>query len=232
MRNVMMISALVAVGISLPAMAGDEYYDQARVLSVTPQTERVNYPTQSCQTEYMQESYISHQSSPLGAIIGGVAGGLLGSQVGRGNGRVAGAAVGAGIGAVVGDRMGNSQPATSYTTRPVRRCVTVDNWQTVNRGYLVDYQYNGRNYTTVLDHNPGATIPVRVNVSAGYGVTDIDYYQHSYSVPTSVIPGHPVVAYASQPYTVNIQYSSVRGKSGKSIQRSRGGNNARGRRYY
>lgn len=172
MRRVkMIIPALMAATISLPAMADDEYYDTARVISVAPQTERVNYPGQECHTEYVRESYSSNDRSPLGAIIGGVAGGLLGSQVGKGNGRVAGAAVGAGVGAVVGDRIGNSQATygTRTVDRPVERCVSVDNWQTVTRGYLVTYRYNGRNYSTMMDNDPGDNIRVRVAIGPGHG---------------------------------------------------------------
>ena len=159
------ISALMAAGLSLPAMANDQYYDTARVISVTPQLERVNTPQQSCQTEYIREGYTSPRS-PAGAIIGGIAGGLLGSTIGRGNGRIAAAAVGAGVGAVVGDRIGNNQD-TNYTDRPIERCVSVDNWQTVNRGYLVTYRYNGRDYQTVTDTDPGDTIRVNVAVNVG-----------------------------------------------------------------
>lgn len=158
----MLVSGLMAVAVSLPAMATDQYYDSARVLSVTPQYERINHPQQSCQTEYIRESY-SNSRSPVGAIIGGVAGGLLGSHIGRGNGRVAAAAVGAGVGAVVGDRYGDRRNS-GYSERPVERCVTVDNWQTVNRGYLVAYRYNGRDYTTVTDQHPGDRIQVNVAV--------------------------------------------------------------------
>lgn len=186
-----LLSALLAVGfVSSPAVADDSYFDQAQVLSVTPQTERVNYPTQSCQTETVREISAGGASSPLGAIIGGVAGGLLGSQIGKGNGRVAGAAVGAGVGAVVGDRIGGSQPTARYT--PVERCVSVDNWQTVNRGYLVSYRYNGRDYTTVLDHDPGPYMPVRVNVSANGGASGVAYSQPAYGTPAYVVPGHAV----------------------------------------
>jgi len=200
MRKEIIVSALMAASASLPAMANDEYFDQARVLAVTPQFERVNHPTQSCHTEYVRESYSSSNNSPYGAIIGGVAGGLLGSQIGKGNGRVAAAAVGAGVGAVVGDRISNTQ-TTSYGNRPVERCVVTDNWQTVNKGYLVSYRYNGRDYTTLLDHHPGNTIPVRVNVSTNHNAPSISYYQHSYSSPTYVVPGH-----RPQPYAMNIQY--------------------------
>lgn len=188
-----MISALMAASISLPATATDgydddyfdEYYDRARVISVTPQTERVNVPREECHTEYVRERYSSsNERSLTGPIIGGIAGGLLGSQIGKGNGRVAGAAVGAGVGAIVGDRIDNDgRDRYSYGTRPVERCVAVDNWQTVTRGYLVKYRYNGRTYSTVTDRDPGDTIPVRVAIGNGNRQT-VSYYEP--------IPNHEV----------------------------------------
>lgn len=161
MRRVMIIPAVVAAGFSVPAMAEHEYFDEARVIAVTPQTERVNFPRQECHTEYVRESVSTR--SPVGAIIGGIAGGLLGSQVGKGNGRVAGAAVGAGVGAVVGDRMSSRE--NGYTTRPVEHCTTVDHWQTVTNGYHVTYRYNGRDYTTFSETDPGDRIRIRVAVA-------------------------------------------------------------------
>ncbi len=180
MRNkTLLITALLATSVSSIAMADDDYEDRARVISVAPQIERVNMPRQECRTEYVRESYNTNNSSPAGAIIGGIAGGLLGNTVGRGNGRIAAAVVGAGLGAVVGDRMSNNQSnSTGYNTRPVDRCYSVDNWQTVNRGYLVTYRYNGRNYSTVMDRQPGDTIPVHVGISAATNtVTQIAYIE-------------------------------------------------------
>jgi uncharacterized protein YcfJ len=185
MRKSMMIPAVVAASFSVPAFAEHEYYDEARVISVTPQTERVNYPRQECHTGYVRES-VSNRS-PVGAIIGGIAGGLLGSQVGKGNGRVAGAAVGAGVGAVVGDRIGNNQSA-GYTNRPVEHCSTVDNWETVTSGYQVTYLYNGREYTTMTETDPGRTIRVKVAVAPeGRGV---NYYE---PVAAQAVYREPVV---------------------------------------
>lgn len=186
MRKAIIIPAVLAAGFSASAMAEHEYFDDAPVISVVPQTERVNYPRQQCHTEYIREATSSR--SPVGAIIGGIAGGLLGSQVGKGNGRVAGAAVGAGVGAVVGDRIGGS-PQTAYTTRPVEQCATVDNWETVNRGYLVTYRYNGRDYTTVTDSDPGDRIRVRVAVSAD-DVREISYYEPA---PARIVYREPIV---------------------------------------
>ena len=170
-------SGLIASGFAVPAFANDqdEYFDNARVTSVTPQTERVNNPRQECRTEYVREntgydnSYRGDRSN-TGAIIGGVSGGLLGAQVGRGKGRVVAAAVGAGLGAIVGDRVDNNQRSNNQISRgydrPIERCTTYDNWQTVNRGYLVTYRYNGRSYTTTTANDPGDNIRVRVSILA------------------------------------------------------------------
>jgi len=189
MRKVMIIPAILAAGFAVPAMAGHEYFDEARVIAVTPQTERVNYPREECRTEYVRENVSSR--SPVGAIIGGIAGGLLGSQVGKGSGRVAGAAVGAGVGAVVGDRMSTRQ--ASYETRPVEHCKMVDSWQTVTSGYHVTYRYNGRNYTTFTDSDPGSTIPIRVAVSPE-NAREVSYYEPvARPVSTRPVYREPVV---------------------------------------
>ena len=170
----LIIPAVMAGFLALPAMATDQYMDRGRVLSVSPQTERINVPRQECRTEYqrqsVQEEYRDGSRSYTGSILGGIAGGLLGSTIGKGSGRVAAAAVGAGIGAVAGDRIAN-RPNNVTTTRtvPVQSCYQVDNWQTVNTGYLVTYEYNGRTYTTVTNDHPGKFVDVNVAVSPSAG---------------------------------------------------------------
>lgn len=141
------------------AFAGD-FPDTARVISVTPRTEQVNYPRQECRQEY---SYGDPQGrGNTGAVIGGVAGGLLGSQVGGGNGRVAAAAAGAVIGAITGDRLENDRGGS--TQQVSQRCYTVDSWQTRTVGYAVTYVYQGRTFSTVMSRDPGNRLPVRVSV--------------------------------------------------------------------
>lgn len=170
---------LLATSVSLPALAEHEYEDRARVLSVTPQIERVNTPTQECRTEYVRESYYeAPRRSNTGAIVGGIAGGLIGSRFGGGSGRIATAAVGAGLGAIVGDRYDNRDVGYGrerVETRPVERCVTVDRWESITTGYLVNYEYNGRQYSTVTDRDPGRFIPVNVAVRPGGHVTNVVY---------------------------------------------------------
>ncbi len=174
-----LIVSLMLASTSLIANAGsDRYQDRARVISVTPQVERVNAPVQECRTEYLRETYYENsRRSNGGAILGTIAGGVIGSRFGGGSGRIAAAAIGAGLGAVIGDRHDNryNQPHERVEARPVGRCVSVDNWQTVNRGYLVEYQYNGRRYTTETDRDPGRYIPVNVSVNPGGRVANVSH---------------------------------------------------------
>jgi uncharacterized protein YcfJ len=101
------------------------------------------------------------ERSMTGSVVGGAAGGLLGAQVGKGNGRTAAAAAGAIAGAVAGDHIGNRQVAASA---PVQSCRTVETIRETVRGYTVVYQYNGRDITTTLPHDPGPTVRVGVGV--------------------------------------------------------------------
>ena len=60
-------------------------------------------------------------------------------------------------------------------TRPVERCTSIDRWETVDRGYLVDYEYNGRRYTTETPNRPGKFITVDVSVQPRGYIDNIDY---------------------------------------------------------
>lgn len=178
--NQALLVSLVFAGTSMTASAGqDRYEDRARVTRVTPQVERVNSPVQECRTEYVRESYYENRRhSNGGAIVGTIAGGLIGSRFGGGNGRLITTAVGAGLGAVIGDRHDNRYSQRGHQrveTRPVERCETIERWDTVTTGYLVDYKYNGRHYSTMMQDRPGRYIPVNVAIRPGGHVTHVDY---------------------------------------------------------
>ena len=81
---------------------------------------------------------------------------MIGSRVGEGNGRVAAAAAGAAVGALVGNQLANRDRDDEYAEREVRRCRTVDNWESRVAGYRVAYEYQGRAYTTILPYDPGS----------------------------------------------------------------------------
>lgn len=164
------LASLFSVGASFSAQAA-EFEDYARVVNVTPRVEQINTPRQECNTAYetVQRQPQPQERGAGGSIIGGIAGGLLGAQVGNGNGRTAAAAVGAITGAIVGDRVennpnnNNSQPV--YDQRQVRQCRMVDNWETRTTGYAVTYEYQRRNYTTVLPYDPGSRLKLQVSLT-------------------------------------------------------------------
>jgi uncharacterized protein YcfJ len=193
LRVSMLAPACVAAAFATPALADDMYTDTARVLSVTPQTERVNVPREECRTEYQQQSYRDDRDHSIaGAVIGGIAGGLLGNTVGRGSGRAVATAVGAGVGAVAGDRIANSRNNVVTTrTVPVQSCYQVDNWQAVNSGYLVAYEYNGRTYNTVTAEHPGRYIDVNVAVAPNSRVvSQVGYFEPAYYDKPGKRKGH------------------------------------------
>ena len=162
MRTGLLLS-LVALGVINTARAAD-FEDFARVVSVTPQIEQVNYPQQDCRTEYVPVQR-QQQRGVGGSILGGIAGGIIGNQVGGGSGRTVATAAGAIAGAVVGDRMENSDSVPITEQQPVRQCRTVDNWQSRTSGYAVTYEYQGHTYTSVMPYNPGDRLRVRVSVT-------------------------------------------------------------------
>lgn len=158
-------AALTLTGSAAFAGGGD-FTDYARVIEVQPQYQSVDVPRKDCYSEYVPESHYTPGGLNLaGSLLGGVAGGLLGSRFGGGDGRVASAAVGAVAGAIVGDRIAGREPAREeYYEREVRRCRLVDNWESRITGYRVAYEYQGRNYSTMLPYDPGARLPVHVSV--------------------------------------------------------------------
>jgi len=163
-RTALTMAATLALSATGTAFAGPDFQDYARVQNVSPQYERVNVPRQECYSEMVPQTSYRRNDSVVGPLIGGVAGGLLGSRFGEGNGRVASAAVGALAGAIVGDRVQGRGGEVEYSEREVRRCRTVDQWESRISGYHVAYEYQGRSYTTFLPYDPGARLPVRVSV--------------------------------------------------------------------
>lgn len=169
--NVQAKLIISALGLcALPFAQAAEFEDFGRVVRVQPRVEQIRQPRQECRTEYVQ---VPVQQQPQarsagGSIIGGIAGALIGNQVGGGTGRVAATAAGAIAGAVVGDRVDNdgrqvAQPA-GVQEQAVRQCRTVDAWESRTTGYEVTYDYRGRNYTSIMSHDPGQRVRLRVSV--------------------------------------------------------------------
>ena len=116
-----------------------------------------------------------------GTVIGAILGGVIGHQFGGSSGgRDVGTGVGIAIGGLVGNQIDNTpSTAPGYApqaagparvdyvpeTRTVQRCRTVYDARDEVTGYNVAYRYQGRDYTTRMAYDPGATMRVQVNLA-------------------------------------------------------------------
>lgn len=128
-----------------------------RVLSATPVLQQVSVPRQVCTIEKV---LVPGQKSGAGAAVGAIAGAAVGSALGGGGkGNGAAALLGMVGGAVIGDRFEEASP--SYV-QDVQRCSVQNMVENRVAGYNVTYEFNGKQYTTQLPHDPGPTISLRL----------------------------------------------------------------------
>ena len=164
--------ALLATAAASFGAQAHTYTDNARVLAAEPQYENVSVPRQECRRDWVSEARPAEGRNYGGAVVGGLAGALLGNQVGRGHGREAATAVAAVVGALTGDNIANRgrfEPRDEPVAREVSSCRTVSDVQARLVGYRVDYEYRGQRFTTLMQDQPGAFLPVRVSVEPVVG---------------------------------------------------------------
>lgn len=154
-----------ALTLASGAALAEQYSDRARVISATPEYDRVNVPRQECYDEYQPQQAYGERSYG-GSVIGGITGALVGNQIGRGHGKEAATAIGGITGAIVGDRLQNQNIDDNRGSRSVRRCRDIDRWENRIAGYRVVYEYGGHRYTTMMPNSPGNYVRVRVSVDA------------------------------------------------------------------
>ena len=127
------------------------------MVSATPVTGSVAAPRQDC---FQGEQIVQRQPSGAGAVIGAIAGGVISNQFGHGFGRAAATGLGAVAGSAIGNNVeANANPPTSV---PVRRCRTVNGYESRVIGYDVVYEYNGQRYTTRLPSDPGPRLAIDI----------------------------------------------------------------------
>ncbi|MDE1999503.1 MAG: glycine zipper 2TM domain-containing protein [Burkholderiales bacterium] len=166
---------------------------RARVVSSTPVVAQVAVPRQVCYDELRQEPA---RSSGAGAIMGAIAGGAMGNAVGKGSGRVLTTGLGVILGAAMGDHIENDGRAP--VSRTYRRCDQQTSYQNQVVAYNVVYEYGGQRYSTQMQHEPGATIPVSVTVNPGDQVS-YDNEPPAYYQPQPVVVTPAPVRYVVQP---------------------------------
>jgi uncharacterized protein YcfJ len=147
-------------------------YEYARVVHVEPIVRRVSVetPRRECwdETQYVESRpHISDPAVGGRTLLGGIIGGVIGHQFGSGSGRDAATIAGAVIGSGVGYDSARRAVGTTTEERVVQRCATRYERDYEERidGYRVTYEYNGREFTTQMPYDPGATMRVRVAVA-------------------------------------------------------------------
>ena len=151
---------------------GQERYGHsefAEVVDSRPVYREIRVPVshEQCYDERVPTRSSARIGETGGTLIGGILGYVAGNQIGKGTGRdvarVAGAVTGAAIGSSYGNR-GASGYGDEYTYQTRCRTVRDYRYETALDGYDVTYRYNGRIFQTRWPHDPGARIPVDVDV--------------------------------------------------------------------
>lgn len=165
-----LIAFVTTISACASANHRDDDFDYARVTRVEPIYETAIYsrPREECWTEQVPARSAARQSytAPiLGAIIGGAVGNALGHhQVNKQVGAVAGAALGASVGSDIRDRNSVDSDRVSYSNQRVCETVRDTEYREEVVAYRVFYRYNGRDFVTRTNYDPGRRLRVRVNV--------------------------------------------------------------------
>ena len=169
-------TCVVTLGV-VPGLAlGSAAYDEARVVRTVPVYETVSYevPAETCRTErvaYPQGVPVARSATV--PLIGAILGGALGNAVGHNKrNKQVGAVVGAVLGGSIGADIARQQRAARSAGETVRYrheevCEVVREVHQREQlsGYDVTYVYGGQTYNTIMPHDPGQTLRVRVRVS-------------------------------------------------------------------
>jgi uncharacterized protein YcfJ len=144
-----------------------EYAPVTRVEPIYESREIVR-PQEQCWTEHVpvrSNQPHSYTAPILGALIGGALGNSLGHHDSNKKvGTVVGAALGGSIGRDIGYRnSGGYQPA-AYRDEETCRTVERASYRDEVVAYRVNYRYHGRDYITEMPYDPGARIPVQIDV--------------------------------------------------------------------
>lgn len=152
---------------------GDRDYDYARVVNVEPMRRRVRIsePVRECWDEPVYEADGPLSSRHAGStVLGSIIGGVVGNQIGAGRGRDAARIAGVLIGGAIGNNISHErerQRGNYGDERLVERCEVRyrDSWDERIDGYLVTYEYGGRDYTTRMPYDPGERVRIRIDVT-------------------------------------------------------------------
>jgi uncharacterized protein YcfJ len=137
----------------------------ANVRDVHPVVEKVTTPRKVCEDVTVRRRAPGSDNHVVGTVVGAAVGGLLGNKIGHGRGRGAATVAGAVGGGFVGHEIGVRHDANNTTSTVETRCHTVNDSSDQVTAYDVTYEYQGRSYTTRMDHDPGPRLQVESSVT-------------------------------------------------------------------
>ncbi len=177
MKQLIPISTLAAIiTLSSPSVFADKarynsdnhrYQASARVTHVEPiyKSSHISTPYRDCRGQSTHRQHRYYKNNYVPAIAGGLIGGVIGNQFGDGTAKTATTLVGTVVGGVIGHKLAyNNQSYYGYKEQPDCRINQRHHKQKQIDGYKVTYKYQGKKFTTVMDHRPGKRIPISVSV--------------------------------------------------------------------
>ncbi len=143
------------------------FQDTARVTHVEPlyKTVRISSPQRECWNEPRNHRPTAQNKSYTSTIASGIIGGVIGNQFGGGSGKTVMTVAGTLLGGSLGNDYNNkSQARSSYNNH--ENCRVTNNYREEQRidGYQVTYRYQGKTYSTEMEHHPGKHLPIEVSV--------------------------------------------------------------------
>jgi uncharacterized protein YcfJ len=189
MKKTIALAIATLAAASGTAAYAQSFTDAARVISVRPVTERIPVSREECWNDRQrgyEERRVTRSDTGAtigaGTVLGAVVGGVIGHQMGNSSGgRDRGTAAGAIVGGLVGnqvdrDRQGPGGEVVEVervpTERNVERCRTVNEVREAAVGFDVRYEYNGKQFTTRMDRDPGRRLMLRVDLTPAEGRYD------------------------------------------------------------
>lgn len=140
---------------------GASAQEVGRVVSSVPVVQQVAVPRQVCGQTFVQAQ---PQTTGGGALLGGLTGAGIGSTIGGGAGTAAAMVVGTVAGALIGN---NIEASNQRAMQAVPTCTTETTYENRTVGYNVTYEYAGRQFTTQMAYDPGATVALQISPTGG-----------------------------------------------------------------
>jgi len=169
-----LVAATAAVFLLLETKASAETsFEYADVIASAPiyRVVKVSMPQEQCwEEEIAVDRYSRRHQSDTPVLVSTIIGGAIGNAVGhnKSNQRV-GAVLGALLGRSIGRDMMHKRNRPDYAEyETAQHCDTVYQRHEEERlvGYQVTYLYNGKEYSTRTDFDPGDQIRIQVSVQS------------------------------------------------------------------